>query len=97
MSDRYEWDSAKASTNLRKHGISFEDATDALTDPDGVPVYDQTHSLTEDRFHWLGLYAKGILLVVFTDRQKGQAYRIISARRATRKERTIYHEQKRED
>jgi len=97
MTDRYDWDPIKASENLRNHGISFADAAEALADPDGVPVYDQEHSLHEERFHWIGLSSKGILLVVFTDRYGDLVCRIISARRATRKERAVYYEKKRED
>jgi uncharacterized DUF497 family protein len=75
MLDRFEWDPVKARLNLRIHGVSFEDAAEALADPDGMPVYD----------------SRGILLVVFTDRQMDRISRIISARRATRKEEATYH------
>ena len=94
MSDQYEWDPAKASLNFRNHGITFEEATEALTDPDCVIIYDELHSSSEHRFHSIGLSSKGVLLVVSTDRDKGTICRIISARRATRREQTIYEKTK---
>ena len=82
---KFDWDNAKADANFQKHGISFEDASEALTDPDGIGIYDEDHSLDEERFHWIGLSAKGLLLVVFTNRHNDTIYRIISARCASRK------------
>jgi uncharacterized DUF497 family protein len=88
---RFECDSAKAASNLRKHGISFEDAATVLYDPLAVTAPDPDHSKFEERFITIGHTSKGMLIVMsHTDR--GDTTRIISARRATRKERRNYEE-----
>jgi len=92
INSRFEWDSKKAIVNLRNHGVSFEDAAEALSDPNGLVIYDQLHSIHEDRFCWIGLSSKGVLSVVITDRQDDRVCRIISARRASRNERIRYYE-----
>lgn len=94
MLERYEWDAPKAIANVRKHGISFEEAVEAMADPDSLVRYDETHSLEEDRFRLIGLSSAGVLLVVFAERHGGDTYRIISARHAKRKEKNLYYEDK---
>jgi len=87
----YEWDATKAIANLRKHGISFAEARTAFGDPLGRITDDPRHSDAEDRFVLLGLSEQQRLLaVMFTDR--GEVIRIITARRATRRERSNYEE-----
>jgi uncharacterized DUF497 family protein len=88
---RFEWDQRKANTNLRKHGVSFEEATTALRDDLGVTGHDPDHSLEEDRLVTFGISAQGRLLVVAHTERRG-VIRIISARPATRSERKIYEE-----
>ena len=84
----YEWDPAKAATNLQKHGISFADAVSVFSDDFALTVADDFAE--EERFVMLGTDAFGrLLLVVFTWRGE-QIIRIISARKATRQERTQY-------
>jgi uncharacterized DUF497 family protein len=79
----FEWDSQKAAVNLRKHGIDFADAVTVLADDLAITVPDQQSQ--EDRFVTLGVDALGrLLVVVYTWR--GETVRIISARRATRRE-----------
>ncbi len=92
MSDiRFEWDPAKAALNLRKHGVSFEDAQTAFSDERALLLDDPDHSATEDRFILLGLSANWkVLVVVHCYRAEDDVIRIISARRATRHERDIY-------
>lgn len=86
---RFEWNPQKATTNLRKHGISFEEATTVFEDDLSLTGEDPDHSVTEDRLVTFGLSNKGRLLVVsHTDRQ--DRIRIISARPATRSERKLY-------
>ncbi|NUM54161.1 MAG: BrnT family toxin [Candidatus Hydrogenedentes bacterium] len=83
----FEWDSAKARANVAKHGVRFADATTVLSDTRAVTVLDE-HPL-EDRFVTIGMDSLGrILVVVYTWR--GDVVRMISARRATRHERSAY-------
>lgn len=85
----FEWDPAKAERNLAKHGVSFEEAVTAFSDPLSLTVFDPDHSADEDRYVLQGVSSVGRLLVVaHTD---GAArIRIISARLATRRERRSY-------
>jgi uncharacterized DUF497 family protein len=85
-----EWESAKNEENLDKHGISFEEASDLLLGAaDSMEVFDNAHSDDEDRFVVIGPIARGIIVVVFTERDE-ETIRIISARAATRRERRRY-------
>lgn len=87
MSDEawFEWDLAKAEENLRKHGVSFDDAATAFADPLSVTVSDPDHSDDEHRFVLVGRALRaGIVVVVHTDR--GDNVRIISARLAAPRE-----------
>ncbi|MBN1517364.1 BrnT family toxin [Candidatus Sumerlaeota bacterium] len=86
---RFEWDHNKAETNLRKHGVSFDEATTVFGDPFSLTIPDPDHSDDEDRFVTIGLSTKTrTIIVIHTDR--GDAVRLISSRLATRKERAIY-------
>ncbi len=86
----YEWDTAKASANRRKHGIDFADAATVFSDEYALTIPDD--NLSEDRFVTLGIDALGrILVVVFTWR--GEQIRIISARKADSHERRQYEDQ----
>jgi uncharacterized protein len=85
----FEWDPAKAERNLAKHGVSFEEAVTAFSDPLSLTVFDPDHSADEDRYVLQGVSSVGRLLVVaHTDR--AARIRIISARLATRRERRSY-------
>lgn len=88
---RFEWDSRKARGNLRKHRISFEEATTAFRDPLSVTAPDLTHSSSEYRFITFGLSWTGKLLTI-SHTEQGESIRIITARRATKHERKIYEE-----
>ena len=93
---RFEWDDAKARFNAGKHGVTFDEAITAFDDPYGLIALDEKHSSAEERREWLiGESDHGILVVVFTKRERGRILRIISARRASRRERTRYEENKR--
>jgi hypothetical protein len=81
-----EWDSAKAANNLRKHGVSFEEASSVFYDPLAVTGADPDHSEGEERLITFGMSPAGQLLVV-SHTERAEAIRIISARRATRTER----------
>jgi uncharacterized DUF497 family protein len=86
-----EWDAAKAASNLRKHGVSFHEAVTALEDPLATTYPDPDHSIEEHRFVTVGLSAKRRALVVAHTDRRG-AVRIISARRATPRERRFHEE-----
>jgi uncharacterized protein len=91
MSLAFEWDGKKAKRNLKKHGVSFEEASTTFSDPLARTIPDPLHSGEEDRFVNLGESRRGrLLVVVFTER--GDKLRIISARIATRRERKNYEE-----
>jgi len=92
----FDWDSSKAQSNKKKHGLSFEEAVMAFYDPFALIEHDPLHSTPEeDRETLIGEAEPGVLVVIFTVRESGALYRIISARRATRKERKNYEEAKR--
>ena len=91
MSLLFEWDARKAATNLHKHGVSFEEASTAFGDVRSLTIEDIEHSYAEERYILMGMSAQRTLLVV-VHCQRGDNIRIISARRATRRERTTYEE-----
>ena len=88
---QFEWDPAKASENVAKHGVSFEEAATVFRDTLSVTGADPDHSLDEERFVIFGTSSSGRLLVV-AHTECGDIIRIISARLATRGERKIYEE-----
>jgi uncharacterized DUF497 family protein len=93
---RFEWDLVKAEANRTKHGIAFEDAITAFDDPNALVADDAPHSSPSERRQWLiGAADIGVLVVVFTVRPPGEVYRLISARRANRRERNGYEEARR--
>jgi uncharacterized DUF497 family protein len=88
---QFEWDPKKAAENLRKHRVSFEEASTVFGDPFAITFPDPDHSVGERRFLTFGMSREGRLLVVnHADRRA--TVRIISARRALRGERLIYEE-----
>lgn len=89
---RFEWDERKALQNKRKHGVSFDEASTLFSDDYGLLIDDPDHSGEEDRFLLLGLSAsQRALVVAHCYRKADDVIRIISARKATRKERDIYN------
>lgn len=88
----FEWDERKALQNKRKHGVSFEEARTVFSDDYGLLIDDPDHSVEEDHFLLLGLSANlRTLVVAHCYRKADDVIRIISARKATRKERHIYN------
>ena len=86
----FKWDKNKAATNEKKHGVSFSEATTVFGDPLELTIEDTKHSSGEYRFLSIGKSSAGNLLVVsYTEREKN-LIRIISARKATRKELKYY-------
>ncbi len=87
----FTWDDRKARENLRKHGISFEEATTAFADKKARLKHDPDYSNNEERFILLGFSTKlRMLVVVHVYRQAETEIRFISARKATRNERKQY-------
>ena len=87
----FEWDEAKAAANLTKHGVSFEEAATVFGDPLSLTIPDPAHSQAEDRFVIIGQsHRRKLLVVVHTER--GDNIRVISARRASKRERKVYEE-----
>ena len=92
MDLRFEWDETKAETNFSKHGVSFQEAQIVFLDPLARIFDDELHSVDELREIIVGHSSDGhLLLVSFTEREIGLV-RIISARRATKRERSDYEE-----
>jgi len=87
---RFEWDAQKNEANRRKHGVSFEEAVTVFSDEQAILIADPEHSDAEDRFALLGLSADLRALVVCHCYRLDEVIRIISARRATRREREQY-------
>ncbi|HSB16892.1 MAG TPA: BrnT family toxin [Bryobacteraceae bacterium] len=87
----YEWDPTKAKVNLRDHGVSFEEAVTVFLDPLAVTYPDPDHSDEEDREITIGHSVKQRALFI-SHCQRGDRIRIISARKATRKEREQHEE-----
>jgi uncharacterized DUF497 family protein len=88
---KFEWDPTKAASNLKKHQVSFDEAKSVFYDEFAVQFFDEEHSSNEARFLMLGLSAGARLLIVcHCERQDGQVIRIISARKATRRESAFY-------
>ena len=83
---RIEWDPEKARKNLAKHGVSFEDASDLLSgEEDVLEIFDAEHSIDENRFLAIGPARSGLLVVVYAVVDDDR-FRIVSARKATRRE-----------
>lgn len=87
----FQWNPRKATANLRKHGVSFEDAQSVFTDERARLIDDPDHSSDEERYLLLGIGSSLRLLVVaHCYREAGSVIRIISARKATREEQSFY-------
>jgi uncharacterized DUF497 family protein len=87
----FAWDPAKNRTNKKKHGVSFEEAQTIFLDENAIRYHDPEHSSDEDRFIMLGMsFALRILIVCHCYRSNDTTIRIISARKARKKEDTAY-------
>jgi hypothetical protein len=87
----FEWDPDKAAENLSKHGVSFEEASAVFGDSLALSQPDEEHSEAEPRFRMIGYSDRGRLLVV-AYAERGEEIRIVSARRATSRERQQHEE-----
>ena len=88
---KFEWDSSKADANLRKHGVSFDEAASVFLDPLALSGSDPEHSVGESRYVTFGFSRLGRLLAVYHTHRPG-TIRIINARHVTRGERKLYEE-----
>jgi len=91
MKPRFEWDDEKARTNLKKHGVDFEEASTIFDDPLFITFLDEEHLTNEERHITIGLSSKQQLLMVAHTERKN-SIRIISARKATKNEEKFYAE-----
>ncbi|NIM11571.1 MAG: BrnT family toxin [Candidatus Aminicenantes bacterium] len=90
---RFTWDARKDKANQKKHGISFSEAKTVLNDANARLIYDPDHSLEEERFIMMGLSISfRLLVVVHCYNEDNNLIRIISARKASKKERKQYEE-----
>jgi uncharacterized DUF497 family protein len=88
---QFEWDEAKSRQNKRKHGVPFEEAKTVFLDESAIRFFDPDHSDDEDRFLMLGIsYRLRVLVVCHCCRMSDQVIRIISARKADRREESNY-------
>ena len=91
------WDARKAKQNIKKHRVSFEEASTVFFDERAIEFFDPDHSEQEDRFLMLGLSGRlRVLVVSYCLRKKGSEIRVISARKATSKEQKVYNRGKNE-
>ena len=91
----FVWDENKAEINIRKHGVSFPEAQSVFDDYDALQIYDPDHSEEEDRFILLGMSsALRVLVVCYCFRENDEQIRIISARKATKNEKSTYDRRK---
>ena len=88
MALKFEWDEEKAERNFKKHGVLFETAVKVFSDENRIEIYDEAHSIDEERYITIGL-AGDVLFVVYTERHP--RIRLISARLATARERKVYY------
>jgi uncharacterized DUF497 family protein len=90
---KFEWDEKKNRSNRRKHGVWFEEAQQVFNDPSAIMFFDKENSDREERYVLLGLGGwMRVLVVAYCERCSGQVIRIISARKATKKEVRRYEE-----
>ena len=89
---KFDWDAAKAASNIKKHGVSFDEAKSVFFDGNAKVIHDPEHSSDEERFIILGLSVGArMLVVIHCCRKNDRVIRIISARKATQKESMQYH------
>lgn len=92
MALEFEWDLRKAETNLRKHKVTFQEASTVFADPLSATIHDPDHSDIEDRYLTIGLSIAGRTLII-AHSERNNRIRIISARELTSPEKRHYEEQ----
>ncbi len=91
IDDDFEWHAAKARKNYGDHGVTFDTAKRAFSDPFAIAIIDEREDYGEERYNLLGMVEGQLLNVTYTERSG--SYRLISARRATKKEKDDYFTQ----
>ncbi|MCW8934905.1 MAG: BrnT family toxin [Gammaproteobacteria bacterium] len=89
----YNWDENKRNSNIQKHGIDFVDAAEIFSDPNRIEAVDERTDYGEERLQTIGYALPGILFVVYTYRDNKSKRRLISARKASKKEQALYNSQ----
>ena len=87
----FEWDDEKEKINIEKHGIDFSLAALVFEDENRIEIYDRIHSETEDRYITIGSINGTVVIIMVVYTERGDAVRLISARKATKQERRIYY------
>jgi uncharacterized DUF497 family protein len=90
---KFEWDSKKEQMNIKKRKVTFEQASYVFSDPFSLSMYDPDHSEDEDRYILIGKSQNEVILTVvhtFRDSNGLEIVRVISARKATKKENKTY-------
>lgn len=88
---RFAWDAAKERLNIAKHGLDFATAAQVFADMNRVEFYDEAHSLDEDRYITIGMIDGVALIVQVVYTERGEKIRLISARKATKREERVYY------
>ena len=87
----FEWDENKRQSNINKHGIDFVAAKNVFDDNERIETVDDRHNYGEERIQTIGFAKPGVLFVVYTLRDNNQTVRFISARKANKKEKSLYN------
>ncbi len=87
----FEWDDAKNERNVRRHGIDFDTALLVFDDENRLDLYDEPHSLYEDRYIVIGRIQNTLVVLFVSYTLRGETIRIISARKANEREEAIYY------
>ncbi len=93
IDDAFEWDDAKAASNVEKHAVCFEEARAVFCDPFAIELFDDREAYGEERYVLIGMAVNSVVVVVYTERDDRR--RIISARKAEPNEQRFYHESNR--
>lgn len=88
----FEWDSEKEKININKHGLDFSTAARVFMDENRLEIFDELHSDLEERYITIGMIDNVAYIVVVVYTERGEAIRIISARKATKNERRMYND-----
>jgi len=88
---RFEWDTRKDQANQQKHGLSFVEAAELFKSGQYLEIYDEEHSVEEDRFIAIGAIRGGVIVVVFMESHE-DLIRIVSARNATKQEARLLYQ-----
>lgn len=89
---QFEWDDEKNKINIKKHKISFSIAKFVFNDENRLEIFDEIHSLNEDRYITIGIINQMPVVVTVVYTERGQKIRLISARKATAEERRMYYD-----